>query len=218
MADLLDRFTRQQGLVPQEPLSALTVTVIGVGAIGRQLALQLAALGVRQLQLIDFDHVELTNVTTQGYLASDIGQAKVVATARAVAQIDAELQVAVMEDRFRPTIPLGGGRFSKENTISVRAAIWRSAGHRCRYWCDGRMLGEVLRVLTVAEHQGREHYPTTLFAQAEAVTGSCTARGTIYTAAIAAGLMTHQFARWLRRQPVDCDLTLNLLASELNTV
>ena len=218
MADLLDRFTRQQGLVPQELLSALTVTVIGVGAIGRQLALQLAALGVRQLQLIDFDHVELTNVTTQGYLASDVGLAKVIATARAVAQIDAELQVAVMEDRFRPTIPLGEAVFCCVDSISVRAAIWRSAGHRCRYWCDGRMLGEVLRVLTVAEHQGREHYPTTLFAQAEAVTGSCTARGTIYTAAIAAGLMTHQFARWLRRQPVDCDLTLNLLASELNTV
>ena len=34
-------------------------------------------------------------------------------------------------------------------------------------------------------------------------------------AAIAAGLMTGQFARWLRGLPVDCDLSLNLLASEL---
>jgi hypothetical protein len=65
MADPPDRFTRQRGLVPQEPLLALTVTVLGVGAIGRQLALQLAALGVRQLQLIDFDHIDLTNVTSR---------------------------------------------------------------------------------------------------------------------------------------------------------
>ncbi len=49
------RFTRQQELVPQDRLLELKVTVIGVGAIGRQVALQLAAIGVRQLQLIDFD-------------------------------------------------------------------------------------------------------------------------------------------------------------------
>ncbi len=50
-----DRFTRQQELVPQDPLMDMKVTVIGVGAIGRQVALQLAAIGVRQLLLIDFD-------------------------------------------------------------------------------------------------------------------------------------------------------------------
>jgi sulfur carrier protein ThiS adenylyltransferase len=69
--------------------------------------------------------------------------------------------------------------------------------------------------LSVANEQGRSHYATTLFQQAEAQTGSCTARGVIYTAGIAAGLMLHQFCRWLRKQPIDCDLSLNLLASEL---
>jgi sulfur carrier protein ThiS adenylyltransferase len=37
----------------------------------------------------------------------------------------------------------------------------------------------------------------------------------IYTAAIAAGLMLHQFTRWLRELPIDPDVSLNLLASEL---
>ena len=31
----------------------------------------------------------------------------------------------------------------------------------------------------------------------------------------AAGLMVHQFTRWLRGAPVDADVTLNLLATEL---
>ena len=53
-----NRFTRQQELVPQDTLMDSKVTVIGVGAIGRQVALQLAAIGVRQLQLMDFDVVE----------------------------------------------------------------------------------------------------------------------------------------------------------------
>ncbi|MFO1045220.1 MAG: hypothetical protein U0941_25875 [Planctomycetaceae bacterium] len=33
-----DRFARQQDLVPADRLQALTATVIGVGAIGRQVA------------------------------------------------------------------------------------------------------------------------------------------------------------------------------------
>ena len=78
-----------------------------------------------------------------------------------------------------------------------------------------RMLGEVMRILTVADDQGQKHYPRTLFQQAEAQSGVCTARGVIYTAGIAAGLMLHQFCRYLRGQPIDCDLALNLLASEL---
>ena len=58
--------------------------------------------------------------------------------------------------------------------------------------------GEVIRVLAVADDQGRDYYPTTLFAQSEAETGRCTARSTIYAASIAAGVdMVHQFTRWV---------------------
>ena len=62
-----DRFLRQQDLVPRDRLADIKATVIGVGAIGRQAALQLAAIGVPRIQLVDFDVVDLTNVTTQGY-------------------------------------------------------------------------------------------------------------------------------------------------------
>ena len=40
------------------------------------------------------------------------------------------------------------------------------------------------------------------------------ARSTIYAATIAAGMMAHQFTRWLRGLPVDRDTSLNLLAGE----
>ena len=77
------------------------------------------------------------------------------------------------------------------------------------------MRGEVLRVLAAADEASRVHYRATLFAQQEAQAGACTSRSTIYAAGIAAGLMVHQFVRWLRGVPVDADLTLNLLAGEL---
>jgi len=211
-----DRFQRQESLVPRGRLTGLQASIIGVGAIGRQVAVQLAALGVPKLQLVDFDKVEPTNVTTQGYLHEDIGRAKVDATASAVWQIDPQIDVEVVEDRFRPQLEIGDALFCCVDSIEARAAIWRAVGRRTRFWCDGRMLGEVMRILTATERQGKDYYSTTLFASSEAQSGSCTSRGIIFTACIAAGLMTHQFTRWLRVLAVDLDLSLNLLASELS--
>jgi len=212
-----DRFVRQQDLVPQDRLQELSVSIIGVGAIGRQVALQLAALGVRQLQLIDFDRVELTNVTTQGYHTSDLGRYKVEATADAVQQIDPMIGVEDIRDRYRPRLQLGEAVFCCVDSISAREAIWRSVGSTCEFWADGRMRGDIIRILTAADAPSRAHYPATLFTQQEAQVGTCTSRSTIYAAAIAAGMMVHQFTRWLRGISVDCDTTLNLLAGELDS-
>src|SRR5262249_53781688 len=121
-------------------------------------------------------------------------------------------------DRYRPKLRLGDAVFCCVDSITARSTIWRSAGSAASFWSDGRMLAEVIRVLTVADDVGRKHYPATLFDQAEAQVGRCTARSTIYAANIAAGFMLHQFARWLRGQQIAPDLSLNLLASELTSV
>jgi len=86
---------------------------------------------------------------------------------------------------------------------------------RIAFWCDGRMRGEVLRLLTATDTTSRDHYQKALFPQAESQSGPCTSRSTIYTANIAAGVMVHQFTSWLRGIDVEPDITLNLLASEL---
>ena len=210
-----DRFTRQADVVPQERLMDVQVTVIGVGAIGRQAALQLASIGVRQLTLIDFDAVDETNVTTQGYRHRETGMPKVEACRQAILEIDPTIQAQTIEDRFRAKHPVSNAIFCCVDSISAREAIWRQVGSRVRFWADGRMLGEIIRVLTVAEFQGREHYPKPLFSQSEAHSGSCTSKSTIYAASIAAGLMVHQFSRWLRGLATDREVSLNLLAGEL---
>ena len=210
-----DRFARQQDLVPAERLAGLFVTVIGVGSIGRQVARTLAAIGARRMQLVDFDHVEDTNRTTQGYLAEDIGQPKVVATARDIARLDPAIAIELVEDRYRPKLDVGDAVFCCVDSIDTRAAIWRSVGRRVQFWADGRMLADTIRVLVAADEAGRRHYPTTLFPASEAHPGRCTAMNTFDTAEIAAGLMIHQFRRWLRGQQVDADMSFNVLASEL---
>jgi sulfur carrier protein ThiS adenylyltransferase len=211
---MTDRFVRQAVLVPPSELARLTITVIGVGAIGRQVAIQLAAIGAKQVQLIDFDRIEPTNVTTQGYAHEDIGQLKVAATAADMRRLSPEIDVQTIPDRFRPRVSCGTAVFCCVDSITTRQAIWRSVGATRRFWCDGRMLGETIRVLTATSDHERAHYATTLFHAAAAEVGQCTSQSTIYSANIAAGLMMHQFTRWLRHLPTDADLLVNLLASE----
>ena len=78
------------------------------------------------------------------------------------------------------------------------------------------MSAEVVRVLASTHPVVDQKYSQTLFAPEQAFVGSCTAKSTIYTASIAAGLMVGQFARWLRGLPTDRDLTINLLSAELS--
>jgi len=170
--NLTDRFERQRDLVPMERLNDFTVTVIGCGAIGRQVAIQLAALGARKIQLVDFDCVESTNVTSQGYLQQDLGKLKVESTAEQLRRIDPTIQIEPIPDRYRPTYQTGEAIFTCVDSISSRAAIWKSVQATSSFWCDGRMLGEVMRVLTAVDENSRHHYATTLFPQTEAQIGT----------------------------------------------
>ena len=216
MSDLDARFARQSGIIPTESLKNASAAVIGVGAIGRQVALQLAALGVRNLVLVDFDQVDFSNVGSQGYLWEDARHEryKVTATQELIRRIDPHIEVDIVIDRYRTKIDVGQTVFCCVDSISTRAAIWRSLQHQVHFWADGRMLGETIRVFSAADEESRQHYAETLFSQADAQQGSCTSRSTIYAASIAAGLMVHQFSRWLRQLPVEADTTLNLLAAE----
>src|SRR5438094_6973939 len=86
--DLANRDLRQREIVPPERLAACHALVIGVGAIGRQVALQLAALGVPRLTLCDHDVVSVENLACQGYWPADLGTAKVRATQALCAQLN----------------------------------------------------------------------------------------------------------------------------------
>ena len=210
-----ERFSRQRDIVPPDRLATCKATVIGVGAIGRQVALQLAAMGIAWLQLVDFDAVEESNLASQGYLEDDLGRAKVDATANQCQQINSGLEVHAVPDRFRRSRETGDIIFCCVDSVDVRRLVWEVVRDRASLFADGRMSAEVIRVLVVSDTASQEHYPTTLFTAEEAYAGSCTAKTTIFTANIAAGLMIEQFTRWLRRLPVDADIQLNLLTSEL---
>jgi len=212
----IERYTRQADIVPAERMANLTVTVVGVGAIGRQVALQLTAMGISKLQLVDFDRVEIENLCCQGYLEHDLGMLKVGATARMCSLINRDVTVETVGRRFRRSAAVGDVLFCCVDSIDIRRLIWEAVKDRVSVFVDTRMSALVARVIAVVDSSGREHYPTTLFGAGEAYQGACTAKSTIYTANIAAGLAITQFTKWLCSLMVDPDICLNILASEMS--
>jgi sulfur carrier protein ThiS adenylyltransferase len=217
----LERDIRQRSLVPPERLAACHAVVIGVGAIGRQVVLQLAAMGMPEMTLFDDDLVGVENLAPQGYLAEDVGKFKVAASAELCRQLHPSVQVHAVATRFkRSTVKaIVKGKpvivFACVDSIGTRKLLWEALRYQAAFFVDGRMSAEVVRVLAVETPATDTGYAKTLFDAREAFVGPCTARSTIYTASIAAGLMVSQMTKWLRGLPVDADLTFNLLASEL---
>jgi len=227
----VDRDVRQRELLPPQRLSRCHAIVVGVGAIGRQAAMQLAAAGVPAMDLVDHDVVAVENLAVQGYAPADLGMAKVEVTAAACLKLNPDLRVTAHAHRFRRSsvneLPAlqdqqAGGDpvlesmlFCCVDDVLARRLVWEATRHRLAFFADGRMAAEVLRVLVSTNPPADAYYASTLFSPERAYAGSCTARSTIYSASIAAGLMVGAFARWLRGLPVERDLVLNLLAAEL---
>jgi sulfur carrier protein ThiS adenylyltransferase len=164
---------------------------------------------------IDQASVEELNLPVQGYLETDRGRPKVEATAGMCRRLNSQVELHTEQGRFRRSMEIGNVILTCVDKIDTRRLIWEAVKDKVDFWVDGRMLAEVLRVLTACDTASRRHYSTTLFAQEEAFVGACTARSTIFCANIAAGMMVGQLTKWLRGLPVEPDLMVNLLASEL---
>lgn len=195
-------------------LQTIDCTVIGLGAIGRPVSHLLATLGIGKLQLIDFDKVERSNLRTQGYSPADLGEAKVEAAAATIRRLNPALAISTVEGRFRPALPVGQAVFCCVDSIAARSAIWRAIGPQVPFWVDGRLSGDVLRVLTACNQPSREHYATTLVGTPNGVSNSCATNGSLAAANMAASLMVHQFTRWACGAAIDADTVINLAASE----
>lgn len=221
-----DRFSRQADIVNSEKLSMLNAYVIGVGAIGRQVALQLTAIGAPSITLIDPDIVEDTNVVTQGYFEEDAESAvlKVVATSRMCRLISKDVRIDLVHHNapcpmrvLDPAVV-----FCCVDSMKARAEIFKdvSSWKPKPLFIDGRMTAEVCRVLVANPtiENSWNGYTRTLFSDAASYAAPCTAKATIYCANIAAGFMLSQFTKHLRGFTPDGDTLINILAGDMNTI
>lgn len=106
----------------RDRLADCRAAVLGVGAIGRQVSLQLASIGVPSLQLIDHDTIEAVNLGCQAYLESDLGRPK--AQADQCQLIKHGLEVDELTERFPTSTQVGSVMFCCVDSIQTWQLIW----------------------------------------------------------------------------------------------
>jgi len=217
----LTRDVRQKELIPPDRLKEIEAHVIGCGAIGRQVACMLSAMGVPSISLTDHDSIEVVNLGPQAWSTEFLGQYKVLAVAENLQMINSATDVKTNTSRWKSSMLREHSGptavFCCVDSIDTRKHIWINNRRNFDFWCDGRMAGEVLRIITAwnENHESFMNYPATLFSGSEAFQGACTTQSTVYSASLAAGLMVSQFAKWLRDAPIDADLTFSIGSGEL---
>ena len=221
--DLADRDIRQRDIISREKLELITGLVIGVGAVGRQVALQLAAIGVPRLILVDPDTVEVENLAAQGFREMDLGTPKVEAVKSSCLLVNSAVEIVSHQAKFGQSIKIQMDSpehrkviFCCVDSMAARKQIWDILEFE-HFFVDTRMAAEVARVLCVtADAPGAAaYYSTTLFADTEAYEARCTAKTTIYCANLCAALAVSQMTKWLRNIPTDADVIFNIMTSEL---
>lgn len=94
-----ERYARQLLLEnwDQEKLSQSTVIVAGMGALGTIVAVDLVLTGIGKVVIIDFDTIELSNLSRQ-YLYSDedVGKAKAVVAGQRLREMNPDVQVLAL--------------------------------------------------------------------------------------------------------------------------
>lgn len=213
---MTERFARQSSIIPPDAISRHRFCVVGVGAVGRQVAMQLAGAGAKHVRVIDFDKVEPVNIATQHYQADFIGRTKVEAVVQEMKRLNLEGDADFVEDcqMWRPREVAKWGPtvlFSCVDNMEARQSIYHYfKKYEVPLLIDGRMLGENIHLLTV--QQGDTHYEGTLFSDAEAEQGRCTAQSTYFASSCLASLMIRNLSMFLRQFPIDeKDRKLNLL-------
>ncbi|MCW6167095.1 MAG: molybdopterin-synthase adenylyltransferase MoeB [Thermoplasmatales archaeon] len=89
---------REVGVEGQRRLQRAKVLIVGAGGLGSPIALYLAAAGVGEIGLVDFDRVDVSNLQRQIlYSTEDVGERKVEAARRRIRAANPHVRVAVHE-------------------------------------------------------------------------------------------------------------------------
>ena len=207
-------YERQQELLNADQLASENILIVGVGAIGRQVALTLSAMGAKNITVCDMDLVDESNVATQGYSPRDIGKKKVAALQESVLS-HFGLPITPKESPWNPAEFRQSNHtilFSCVDRMDVRRSLWIHAKRTpsIKYFLDGRMLAEMGHVFCY-DRTSIEQYGETLFNDDEAIQGRCTRRGTLYMASILSNMMVGRRALALRGVAAKNKYTFNLI-------
>jgi sulfur carrier protein ThiS adenylyltransferase len=190
--------------------SGLNVIIIGVGAVGRQVALQLSAMGVESLTLVDNDSVEEVNLCAQGFREKDLGSPKVDAVKKACWELNSNTSIVSFHDLYQyDMLEEMQYIFCCVDNMATRKAIAEESDAN-QIIFDSRMAARVCGIKTIDSDMSFKYYMDEMFTDDEMVQETCTAKTTLFCANICAGLMVSQFVRKCRGENINHDICFDM--------
>ena len=93
---------KKVGVAGQKKILSSRILLVGVGGLGCPLATYLAASGIGEIGLVDFDKIEISNLNRQTlFKESDIGKYKVDQAKKAIKQINKNTKISLFKKRLR---------------------------------------------------------------------------------------------------------------------
>lgn len=149
--------SRQSDLIPAR-VRHIAVAIVGLGAIGSNVADTLASMGIMDFILYDPDEVEMENIYPGRFTMLDIGMSKVAAVKQHLVD-DLGLNPALIltrADRFNSGNAVNANVYVVcTDDMESRRYVWDAAGRgpiggRCNAWIDARMGGTSASVYTIS--------------------------------------------------------------------
>ena len=186
---MADRFLRNKALIDQKNLEELTI--IGAGGVGSALILSAAIMGFKKIHVWDFDVLEEHNLSTTMYPSSYLGESKTEAAKAMVKYFGCETEI-IEHDRFGYMDSLTPCTMMAPDNMEIRKIVYmnwiRVPGRKVLV--DGRMGALSMDIHTVdALH---DNYLSNWKPSRDIPDLPCTAKHTIFTANIIAGIMLSQ--------------------------
>lgn len=196
---------RHENILPSASIENIPIAIIGLGGIGSHLALMLAKMGARNLELCDFDTVDEVNISSQAFTPDDIGKNKAEAIAEKLHAFN-----------FLPTVH--ANRFTASNadilavcvdSMATRKAIYEQLQPH-QFIAEGRMGGELARIYAVDNTTPSEKYLAQLYSDEDAEPTPCGSRALAYNTQLTASLMASNIRKRLTGDPVPFEIVFDI--------
>jgi len=207
-------FQRQLKLV-DESVSKKTVCIIGCGGLGSFIALMLLKTGITNFILYDFDDVEEHNIPTQFFRKKDIGKPKVdmlkeqlIEHAPDIINVEAhyeryEISTLEIADIFIPAV----------DNMTTRSDVFSSLelNMEVELILDPRMGGVAYEIYTciIEDSVSVKNYMSSLVGEEDIEPLECTAKATVFIAALVAGEITNLARRFLNKEELPRRIVYN---------
>lgn len=204
-------YIRQRAWFDPSTLNA-AATIVGCGGIGSFAAFSLAKLGVRTLNLVDFDTVDQHNIPNQMFTPDQLGEPKVTALASTI-RAATGCQPRTVQAELAAGVPRAPIVVSALDSMAARAELWKQIRYRLAVglFLDGRLGGENIVLYSVNPSNPTDvgGYEATLHSDADGDDLPCTARSIIDVGFSVASLITRAVRRHYAHEPATPVVYLN---------